>query len=74
MVTDFRSSNEDAFVSLIESGEMACAEDKAQFERNIALAKQYLSNVRDGAKEIKEFIQGTLKTDLKALKEEIKNK
>lgn len=72
LIIEFRNNNKQAFEALITSGDFACAENREQFEQNVSLAKEFLAEVRAGAKEIRDYVQGTIRPELQDLREEIR--
>lgn len=73
MISDFSNLNQSIILSLISSGELACAENRNQFEQNMQLLRTYWSELKNRAQEIRSFIQNTILPEIDNIKKDIRN-
>jgi archaellum component FlaC len=69
MIKDFSQTNESVIINLLQSGELACAGDREQFEKNIQISRNYWDDVKSRARAIREFIKGTIIPEIRNIRE-----
>lgn len=73
LILDFRTSTDGAIRELIEAGELACAENREQFNQNVETVNALISDSRNALQNIRLYAQDTLVPEIREIKQEVQS-
>lgn len=73
MRQEFIDRHEGTIRDLVATGDLACAENREEFVKNVQLVRTVLNNIVDDVKAIQEFVRGTIRPNIQALRDQQSN-
>lgn len=71
ILVDFNSSHSGVLAELVKTGELACAENKEQYNQNVELVNNYVKEVQADILEMRTFVQEVIIPEMQNLREQV---